>query len=483
MGIPAFLVHLVVLYDLKISKTTDSLEAMLKKFSEYAKDIAVGPASQSSLIRMIMLHLLEEEGMLHYFQQILDSTGPQILLHEASDETPHLLSRVVALRDEEYVLSIYDQLSSLQDIEQNAQSAYVLPFKNAFLTRKYKVIEYLYAKGTEYSMQVDEAVCGSTHPLCLATYFFPEDVEGSLKFVKAYLNATRNQDDRGIPRSCHSGDPECVFFETVLERIVKSGRCDIMELVIDQGANVNALSREGRALLDIAEGDMQKLLENKGAKPGDPKDYLLHMSIMGVKHQDPDRSGYISKLMKNDPHYIRSINTETDIVHSHWSVNLLSEVTAFCDIEAMQILLPAAISKLNSHQTIVALKRAIEYCIKDIYVDCGKIAALLRLLDKNGIRFLYEGAQGKVFVLQAVEDLLFYNRYANLNEDETVTDISYLLCKLFSLHPVKIYHKALVNISRPDWGETVPSMELLKELFILRGWKPRRIKRYKEQSL
>ena len=286
-----------------------------------------------------------------------------------------------------------------------------------------------------------------------------------------------NQEGKGIHRNSNRYDPDCVFCETVLESIVKSGRYDIMELVIEQGANVNALSREGLSLLDISEGEMQKYLEDKGAKSGDRKDYLLHMSILGIKHQDPERTKYIKELMKTDPRYTQTINTETKPLDSYWTVNLLTEAIAFSDTQALQILLPEAKRRLYSNQTIVALKRAIKYCIDDIFsVNCASIARMLQVFDENDMRYLYEVEQ-KVFVLQAVQDLIYYNRHAELNEDDALIDICYLLCKIFRLNPVDIYHKALVNISRPDWGETIPSRELVKELFIPRGWKPRQLKK------
>ena len=79
--------------------------------------------------------------------------------------------------------------------------------------------------------------------------------------------------------------------------------------------------------------------------------------------------------------------------------------------------------------------------------------------------------------MSAVEDLIHYNRLAQLNEDDTVIDIAYHLCGLFHLHPVNIYRKALITVSRN--GETVPSRELIKELFIPRGWTPRTLKNRK----
>ncbi len=477
MGTPAYLVYMVVLFDLRINKSTDSLVEMLSEFPEHAQEIALAPANKTSTIRQIMDHLLENEDWFPYFQQMLDCLGPRILLHEANDEAPHLLSRVVELCAEEYVLEIYKQIATLENVNQEACSAYMLPFKKAYLTKKFKVIEHLYSKGFEYDVQVDQAVCGSEHPLSFATYFFVTDTESSVKFAKAYLHAARNRDDRGICRSSRAGDPDCVFCETVLESIVKSGRCDIMELVIRQGANINALTREGHSLLDISEEKMKTLLESKGAQPGERKDRLLLMSILGVKHQDPERFKYIKELVETDPRYTRSIHSETETLHNYWTVDLLSEAIAYCDIEALDILFPAPRSRLYSPQAISALKRAIRYCIDDIFsVNCAKIAKMLRLLDEKGLCFLYEVEQ-RVFALQAVQDLVYYNRHARLNEDDTVIDISYLLCKIFRLNPVDIYHKALVNISRPDWGETVPSRELVKDLFICRGWKPRQLKK------
>lgn len=475
MGIHA--IHMVVLYDLRINKEVDSLVKMLDEFPNYAQEIATAPANCTGTIRQIMDHLLEREEWFPYFKKMLSYLGPQILLHEATDETPHLLSRVVELCNEDYVLEIYQQIAKLETIKQDACSAYMLPFKKAYLTKKYEVIEHLYSKGFEHDVQVDQAVCGAEHPLTFATYFFVTDTEGSIAFTKAYLNAASNRDDYGIRRNSRTGDPDCVFCETVLESIVKSGRCDIMRLVIEQGANVNALSREGLSLLDISEGEMQALLKDNGAKPGAQKDYLLHMSILGIKHQEPERINYIKELMEIDPLYTQSINTETKPLDSYWTVNLLTEAIAFSDTEALQILLPVAKRRLYSHQAIVALKRMVRYCIDDIFsVNCKSVAKMLQLFDENGIRFLYEIEQ-KVFVLQTIQDLVYYNRHARLNEDDTVIDITYLLCKIFRLNPVDIYHKALVNISRPDWGETVPSRELVKELFIPRGWKPRQLKK------
>ena len=122
-------------------------------------------------------------------------------------------------------------------------------------------------------------------------------------------------------------------------------------------------------------------------------------------------------------------------------------------------------------KSIVQIQQSVGQC--DAHLTLAKIDFLF---DENGVRYLYEVEQ-KVFVLQAVQDLIYYNRHARLNEDDTVIDICYLLCKIFRLNPVDIYHKALVNISRPDWGETVPSRELVKELFIPRGWKPRQLKK------
>ena len=480
MGIPGYLLYMIVLFDLRVNKSADSLVEMLTEFPEHAKEIAMAPASATSVIRQIMNELLEVKEWLPYFQEMLDCLGPRILLHEANNETPHLLSRVVELCEEEYVLGIYNQLSQLECTEQDACSAYMLPFKKAFITKKFKVIEHLYSKGAKYGIQVDQAVCGSTHPLSFAIYWFITDIDSSLKFTKAYLNAMSNQEGKGIHRNSNRYDPDCVFCETVLESVVKSGRYDIMELVIEQGANVNALSREGLSLLDISEGEMQKYLEDKGAKPGDRKDHLLHMSILGIKNQDPERIKYIKELMKTDPRYTQSINTETKPLDSYWTVNLLTEAIAFGDVAALQILIPEAKRRLYSNQTIVALKRAIKYCIDDIFsVNCANIARMLQVFDENDVRYLYEAEQ-KVFVLQVIQDLIYYNRHARLNEDDTVIDICYLLCKIFRLNPVDIYHKALVNISRPDWGETVPSRELVKELFIPRGWKPRQLKRRKE---
>jgi hypothetical protein len=155
----------------------------------------------------------------------------------------------------------------------------------------------------------------------------------------------------------------------------------------------------------------------------------------------------------------------------------LTEAIAFCDIEALQILLPVSKSRLHGRQAVIALKRAIRYCINDIFsVNCGKLARMLQLFEENGVWFLYEIDQ-QIFVLQAVQDLICYNQLAKLHEDDTVIDVCYLLCKLFRLHPVNIYHKALANVSRQDWGEAVPSKELLKDLFILRGWKVRPLKK------
>lgn len=480
MGMPVFLLHLIVLFDLRVNKSADSLVEMLTEFPEHAKEIAMAPASATSVIRQIMNELLETEEWFPYFQKMLDCLGPRILLHEATDEAPHLITRLVESCAEEYVLEIYNQIETLENINQEACSAYMLPFKKAYLTKKFKVIEHLYSKGFEYDVQVDQAVCGAEHPLSFATYFFVTDTESSVKFAKAYLNAARNRDDCGIRRNSRNGDPDCVFCETVLESIVKSGRCDIMELVLEQGANVNALSREGLSLLDISDGEMQTLLKNNGAHNGDRKDYLLHMSILGIKHQDPERLKYITELMELDPRYTQSINTETRVLHSYWTVNLLTEAVAFSDTAALQILLPMAKRRLYSSQMIIGLKRAIRYCIDDIFsVNCASIAKMLQLFVENGLSYLYEAEQ-KIFALQSAQDLIYYNRHAKLNEDDAVIDICYFMCKLFRLNPVDIYHKALVNISRPDWGETIPSRNLVKELFIPRGWKPRQLKRRKE---
>ncbi len=101
---------------------------------------------------------------------------------------------------------------------------------------------------------------------------------------------------------------------------------------------------------------------------------------------------------------------------------------------------------------------------------------MLRLLDEKGLVFSYQ-IETKILAVQGLQDLIYYNRHAKLDEDDTVIDIAYLLCKIFSLNPVDTYRKALFNISRPDWGETVPSRELVKELFIPRGWKPRQLKK------
>jgi hypothetical protein len=161
-----------------------------------------------------------------------------------------------------------------------------------------KVTEQLYAQCAQYGVHVNLDIFGSTHPLCFAAYFFPDDaIQNSVKFAKAYLSATFNWKNRGIPRCSNSADPECLYHETLLESIVKSGRCDIMELLIKQGANVNALSREGRSLLDIATGDMHTLLKDNGAKPGDQRDYLLHMSFLGINHQWPERLEYIAQMV------------------------------------------------------------------------------------------------------------------------------------------------------------------------------------------
>lgn len=477
MGMPVYLLHLIVLFDLRVNKSADSLEEMLDEFPEYSKDLGAAPGSATCVIRQIMNELLENEVWFPYFQKMLDCLGPRILLHEATDETPHLLSRVLELCDEEYILGIYNQLASLEGIEENACSAYVLPFKIAYLKKMFRVIEHLYAKGAEYGIQVDQAVCGSIHPLCFATFFFPGDTESSVRYAKAYLNGTRTQDDRGIHRGSEKYDPDCIYRETMLESIVKSGRCDIIELVTRQGANINALTREGHSLLDVSEGKMKTLLESKGAQPGERKDHLLLMSILGVKQQASERLQYINELIQADPCYTHSTYTETEVIRSYWTVDLLSEAIAFADVEALQLLLPVAKNRLYSHQTIVALKRAIRYCIDDIFsVNCKRIAKTLQLLNENGMRFLYEIEQ-KEFVLSAVEDLIHYNRLAQLNEDDTIIDIAYHLCELFHLHPVNIYRKALITVSRNS--ETVPSRELIKELFIPRGWTPRTLKNRK----
>lgn len=240
---------------------------------------------------------------------------------------------------------------------------------------------------------------------------------------------------------------------------------------------MNALSREGQSLLDISKGDMYTLLKDNGAQPGDQRDYLLHMSFLGINLQRPERLEYITQLVEIDPRYTCSINSETTDLSNYWSIDLLTEAIAFCDIEALQILLPISKGRLYERKAISALKRAIRYCINDIFsVNCAKIAQLLQLFDESGICFLYEIEQ-QIFVLQAVQDLVCYNRLAKLNEDDSIIDICYLLCKIFWLHPVDIYHKALVNVSRSD--EAIPSKELLKDLFILRGWKIRPLKKRK----
>lgn len=482
MGIPAFLLYMVVLYDLRINKTVDSLKEMLSEFPEHAKEIAKAPAAKTGTTRQIMDHLLEREEWFPYFKKMLSYLGPQILLHEATDETPHLLSRVVELCTEDYVLEIYQQIAQLETIKQDACSAYVLPFRKAFNTRKFKVIEHLYSKGFEYDIQVDQAVCRSEHPLTYACYFFVKDTEDSINFTKAYLSAARNRKDCGIRRNSRDGDPDCVFCETVLESIVKSGRCDIMKLVIEAGGNVNAVTREGRTLVDIAKGDMKQLLLENGAKPTDPKEHLLYMSILGVKQQAPKRLKYIKELMETDSRHVRSINTETDILSCYHTVDLMLEAVAFSDVEALKLLLPAARSRLHSNQLMDGMKRAVHYCTYDIFgVNCGRIADMLRVLDESKVHFGYAPRQQTfLFTLQTMQDLLYWNRHAYQNEDETVADICYLLCKLFNQNPAKIFNKALANICRPDWGETTPPTEDIETIFISRGWEPPHLKKTKE---
>ena len=476
IGLPALGVYRDVLYDLKVRKTTGSLEELLSELPDDAPLIVQAPASKTSTIRQIMELLLECEEWLPYFQRMLDFLSHRILLHEATDEAPHLLTSVVEHCNEAYVLEVYEKIAELENIKQEACSAYQVPFRKAYDANKFKLIEHMYTKGFEHNIPVDRAVCRGHHPLIYATYFALE-IESSVKFAQAYLCAARNQDNRGIPRSCEAYDPSCVYSDTVLANIAQSGRCDIMRLVIQQGANVNALDREGRSLLEISEGEMEKLLSENGAKKGERKDYLLNMAILGVKQQDPQRLTYITELLQTDPRYTRAIYTETKVLWDYTTVDLVSEAIAYADIEALQLLLPVVRNRIYSNQTILAMKRAIRYCMEDIYVDCKRIAEMLRLFDENGIRFPYEVEQ-KVFVLQADQDLVYCNRCARLNEeDETVTDICYLLCKIFRLDPVDIHYRAVCNITRPDWGETMPSRESVVELFVSRGWDPQRSKR------
>ena len=106
---------------------------------------------------------------------------------------------------------------------------------------------------------------------------------------------------------------------------------------------------------------------------------------------------------------------------------------------------------------------------------------MLRVLDENKVRFGYEPRQQTfLFTLQTMQDLLYYNRHAYLNKDETMADICYLLCKLFNQNPEKIFNKALMNICRPDWGETTPSLEEVQAIFTSRGWEPPHLKKTKE---
>lgn len=457
---PVFIEHMVVLSDLKIGKSTDSLDLMLENLPSYAAEMVDAPHNTTGFLRQIMYNLLKTEDLFHYFQRMLDCLGPKILLHRAYEGVPHLLTCLVKRMDEDYIMELYRQIDELPDIEEYAYSAYGKPFKRAFYGHKYRLIRHLYEKGTDFQIQVDEDVCGGDHPLCFYTDFC--DPEAGRKFAQAYLEGTSHCPEQGL---CHSNsrfDPQCVYAESLLEHIVKSDRCDIMELVLRyRDIRLDCLTREGYSLLDVAPSDqMRDLVFANGAEKSHALDVLLHKSILAVQHQAPDRLVYITKLLEHRPLRSCTFYFDCHLTRHYKLVRLLTEALAFCDVEVLEHLALVLVSQLHSQQTINGLSKAVYNCTYGYYdITCDKLVKMLKLLVDWNLRFDYENVQ-VAFIRQAIHTLIVFDRTTGQTQTQNVITICKLLCTIFKNNPVALYRQAL-DLLEDDY----PTYPQVKALF------------------
>ena len=468
----ALYVYMAVLYGVQVDKSTEDLEAILPEFREkIAPEFADAPPKRTALLRRIMNALLDLEGKLHLFQEMVDCMGTRVLLQESYNEAPHLLSRVVARCSEEEILGFYRQFSSLT--EEEARSAYEMPFTEAFRAKKFRVITHLYAMGAKYGLKVDRKVCGQKHPLVFAA-----EQEDGLSFAEAYLDGMQEQKDRGISRYSDPDDRLCLYSETLLGTLVKSGRCDILQLLFQRGlVYENALSREGYSLLDLSEGDMQALLLEHGARPAHHVEHLLHRAVLEIYRRESTRLQYIKALVAQDPRHTRSVCVESDILHGFCCVDLWVAVIAMCDLQALELLLDSPVGTPYDTQVINGLKSALKNCARELF-PADSIYYLVQCLLDHKIQFFCT-VESRIFVLQTIQDLLLFSWQGQWFAKEVIVDICLALCRLFNIKtPVELYSKAAENI----FADTAPAAEEVQALFIAQGWQPKQGKKRKEKS-
>lgn len=257
-----------------------------------------------------ILNRLLDKGNLDCFAEVVANRGAEILLAQAPGQRVTLLRRLICECDpehEEYLIRLYrelvrsDELTSVGD-----KFVYlcedILP--DAYNREFYGLIQAIYETGYEHYA---DPVCGGQHPLVWAakvrdSRYAEAYLEGKTKYdmlsfddqrkileldpVVRELDLSGNYDQ--LIRSMNDGYSKHIFKlcpeQTLLEELVLTGNCEVMELCIRYGANVNAFCWDGKTLLDVAPTDeMRGFLRSQGARPSTRQERLLVQTVNRMK--------------------------------------------------------------------------------------------------------------------------------------------------------------------------------------------------------
>lgn len=466
-------------------KTGDAypLTCFLRDLPKGAAKLEVFAWRNSQALKKLVCLLLED-GECHEYALVLLERLPAEMLVDADEETPLFVHLAAALEDAQ-LQQVYQGLCEALDPYDYPHETILCPMQAAYTNKKYGLLQDVFANALLQDQGFTVTEWDELHPVCYAA----REKEPAL--AKAYVDAMVQtglglfrERARELPRDWFLHQSTCVVDEehaqTVLDFVAASGNCQVMELLLEAGADPNARGRMGYTLLDQAIAPkMRQLLTQWGGKAATEQELALYAAIRAAgtesmlipwapKPPEDYPKELLEKVLSFQPPLYRLVSCyghkdprdrdEMDLLHALAGGGHSKEIS---------YLYKAVKAQLDERENYRLLSHILgegpfgEYMAYELAED-PRILPMLRGLYRAGLRTRYE-RDGQTIAQNTMDCLVDQYRRDLSMEETLLAAYCKVLCRFTGESSYEVFLNAWLKSEKYHRNDKVPLPDL--ELF------------------
>lgn len=425
--------------------------------------------------------LLLEDGEHHEYALVLLERLPAEMLVDAEDQTPLFVHLAAALEDEK-LRQVYCRLCEDLDPYDYGWETILCPMQAAYTHKKYGLLQDVFANALLQEQGFEVSEWDDLHPVCYAAQ------EKELPLAQAYVGAMHQaglglfrERAKSLPRdwftrhSTQTVDEE--YAQTVLDFVAASGNCQVMELLLDAGADPNARNRMGYTLLDQAIAPrMQQLLTQWGGRAATEQELALYAAIRAAgtesmiipwspKQPEAYPKALLEKVLSFQPPLFRFVNCyghgdPRDRDH----MDLLQALANGEHIKELSYLFKAVKDQLDEQDNYRLLSHILgegpfgEYMAYEL-AERKSILAMLRGLYRAGLRTRYE-KDGQTIAQNTMGQLVDQYRRDLPMEEALLAAYCKVLCRFTGESSYEVFLNAWLRSEKYRYNDNIPMPNL-----------------------